>query len=166
MTAKFNSNIGSARAANIAKSDVVDINAYRKVKKSDIYPSIIILSKDDLVCASVSRVLGAVGARVDVVNDALCFSRLFQAGSFDLVFIDGDLEWLTGDELCAIIKKYSKYNNIPILLLSDKGHKTEDDLAADVGVFDGVVPKPINAVQLISVVNIFFNEMNKTIDSK
>ena len=36
MTSKFNSNVGSIRAAKIARSDVVDINAYRKVK-SQIY---------------------------------------------------------------------------------------------------------------------------------
>ena len=36
--------------------------------------------------------------------------------------IDSDLEWLTGGELCSIIKKYSKYNNIPILKLSDNEH--------------------------------------------
>ena len=55
MTSKFNSNVGSVRAAKIARSNVVDINAYRKVKKSDTYPSIIILSRDELVCASVSQ---------------------------------------------------------------------------------------------------------------
>ena len=52
----------------------MDINAYRKVKKSDTYPSIIILSRDELVCASVSRVLASVGAKVEVVNDVLAFS--------------------------------------------------------------------------------------------
>ena len=45
MTSKFKSNVGSVRTAKIARSDVVDINAYRKVKKSDIFSSIIILSE-------------------------------------------------------------------------------------------------------------------------
>ena len=46
MKSKFNSSVGSARAAKIASSDVVDINAYRKVKQSDISPGVIILSRD------------------------------------------------------------------------------------------------------------------------
>ena len=66
MTIKLKTNIGSARAAKIARSDVVDINAYRKVKKQDVYPSIIILSKDDIVCSAMSRVLGSVGVRVEI----------------------------------------------------------------------------------------------------
>ena len=78
MTSKFNSNVGSVRAAKIARSDVVDINAYRKVKKSGIYPRIIILSRDELVCASVSRVLASVGAKVEVVNDVSVFHVCFR----------------------------------------------------------------------------------------
>ena len=78
------------------------------------------------------------------------FFTFVSEGLFDLVLIDSDLEWLTGGELCAIIKKYSKYNNIPILKLSDNEHELNDDIVGGTEVFDGLVPKPINAVQLIS----------------
>ena len=53
--------------------------------------------------------------------------RLFQRGIFDLVLIDSDLEWPPVVSL-SIIKKYSKYNNIPILKLSDNEHELNDDL--------------------------------------
>ena len=165
MPTKFNNNIIASRANTIAKADVVDLDAYRKIRVSNNDSHVIVLSADSQVGCAISRVLSSIGTKVEVVSDALTFSRIFQRSSFDVVFLDRDIEWVSASELSGIIRQYGRYTEIPIALLTDEDGTEESQEDIMQGYFDGVLQKPINARNLISMVENFLNSMNKTIDS-
>ena len=147
----------------IAKSEVVDINEYRKSRVQSDFTNVILLTSDEQISASISRVLGSRGIRVESTLDVICFSKTFQLRVFDIIIIYDEHQLLSGGELSSIIKAYKEYSEIPLIILSERD---SDHLETRHGLFDAVLKKPVNALQLLSVVNIFLDRMNKSIDTK
>ena len=79
-------------------------------------------------------------------------------------FLDRDIEWVSASELSGIIRQYGRYTEIPIALLTDEDGTEESQRISRKAILTGL-QKPINARNLISMVENFLNSMNKTIDS-
>ena len=146
----------------VASNKVVNIFDYKKASGSGRPSQALMVSKDFEVTAVIERLLETIHVELECSEDAISFSKKLNLGGFDIVIIDDSLNWLSGGELSAIVKNHNGFNQLPIVLLSDID--AADSCGASQSV-DAVIPKPINAVDFVSVVNIFLNDMNKSIDT-
>ena len=70
----------------------------------------------------------------------------------DLVLLDWMLPDLSGIEICKALKKYPKYKNLPIIMLTAKNQDEDKVLGLNTGA-DDYLSKPFSHTELIARVN-------------
>ncbi len=108
----------------------------------------ILVVEDDVAMArAVERGLEAEGYAVDVASDGLEGEWLAQENSYDALVLDVMLPRLTGDELCARLRKAGNW--VPILMLTARSGPEEEARALDSGA-DDFLAKPFSYLVLVA----------------
>ena len=108
---------------------------------------ILVVEDDAAMARAVQRGLEAEGYAVDVAPDGLEGEWLAQENSYDALVLDVMLPRLTGDELCARLRKAGNW--VPILMLTARSGPEEEAQALDSGA-DDFLAKPFSYLVLVA----------------
>ena len=108
---------------------------------------ILVVEDDVAMVRAVERGLEAEGYAVDVASDGLEGEWLAQENSYDALVLDVMLPRLTGDELCARLRKAGNW--VPILMLTARSGPEEEARALDSGA-DDFLAKPFSYLVLVA----------------
>ena len=103
------------------------------------------------------RFLEAECYRVELAEDAMSLSQVIEASHLDLMFLDVDLPWVNGIELCQLLKEHPVLGKIPIILTSQKTSKSVMEQAFAAGC-DEYLVKPFGADIMSEAVQKVFGE--------
>ncbi len=99
--------------------------------------------------------LKVVGKRLEVAGYELLTAKdgeegltKAQLGAPDVIIVDLVLPKKSGFEICAALKKDSRFQRIPILVFTGKGQEMDERLCREIGA-DGYLSKPHDAKALI-----------------
>jgi two-component system sensor histidine kinase/response regulator len=114
----------------------------------------VLLAEDNVVNQKVAcRMLEKLGCRVDVADDGAAAVRAFEAGRYDLIFMDCQMPVLDGYEATRAIRgaelKSANGKRTPIIALTAHAMKGADEQCFAAGM-DDYITKPIERVQLIA----------------
>jgi CheY-like chemotaxis protein len=113
---------------------------------------ILVIDDNRLILQIASDILVGAGYRVSTSEDVLyCNDIIYSKSPPDLIIMDINLPFMTGDHKVKIMKNRSRGSNIPILLLSSTAEPELRRIAADCGA-DGYLAKPIDDRVLLETV--------------
>ena len=138
-------------------SNIVRLQSFRDLtyKKSAYLKQIMLVEHDSHLGKALQRLLAEEGYEVILVEDALEFSQKVTFSCSDLILMSANLPWIDGFELLDIIKKYPRYEKIPVIFLT---HSMNADLdkALGYGVSD-IIITPFQIEHLLSTVKKHIN---------
>lgn len=109
----------------------------------------VILVVDDEV--SITRMLKekleSQGYSVVMANDGLSGFNFAHSENPDLILLDLMLPKMDGHKVCALLKGDDRFSNVPIVFLTARAEKEDEELAEEVGA-DLFITKPINFSEL------------------
>ena len=109
---------------------------------------LIVDDEDDLV-ELVSYNLKKEGFIVDSAEDGESALKKIRRGGYNLIILDLMLPGIQGMELCRIIRKDSKTEALPIIMLTAKGEEVDKILGLEIGA-DDYITKPFNPRELVA----------------
>jgi CheY-like chemotaxis protein len=112
----------------------------------------ILVAEDNRVLADVLRFnLQRAGFAVTVaLNGAIAIEHL-QQGVFDLLITDFQMPGMNGQQLCEVIRRELRLDQLPILMCSAKGLELDVELLkSEYGVCQ-IIDKPFSMRQIISI---------------
>lgn len=110
-------------------------------------PRVVVVDDDPSVGAAIAEVLGAEGLSVESPGDATAALPGLIREAPDLVILDINMEGMTGWELCAILRRQSATNAVPILFLTGRSEVKDRITAMQLGGSD-YLAKPFGAEEL------------------
>jgi putative two-component system response regulator len=104
--------------------------------------SVLIVDDNPSVAALLSHAMTEEGCLVDVASDGLEALERIASGRPDLILLDLNLPYVTGDELCRQLKNDPETNLIPIVMVTGQG---DDDSRVDAWEYgaDDILTKPL-----------------------
>ena len=86
-------------------------------------------------------------------NPVITLQKLVQKElSPDIIFLDLNMQFMTGQQFLVEIKKQKELKHIPIFIYSTTSHKITIDLTLQLGA-EGFITKPDNMHELTSLLN-------------
>lgn len=142
------------RSKLIAKK-VVNLADFRQLKAAIETRTILAVDDDEIMRAALKRILESEGYRVFVAEDGLELSRVLETTRLDLILLDVNLPWVSGYELCKLIKGHPHLKHVPLFLIS--AHKTKEDIdrGFEAGC-DDYIAKPFDLDKVINAINARF----------
>lgn len=156
-TSNLRSSIIDLKCKRMSQKEVVSLTDYRLAKQQGRGRSILVVDSDELTRQSMKRSLESDQFSVEVAHDALSLSDIVESGRLDLIFLDIDLPWVNGIELCQLLKGHATLSNIPIVLTSDKSTKALVEQGFIAGC-DDFLAKPFNSDDMVSMVFKIFGD--------
>ena len=103
----------------------------------------VLLAEDDMVNTAVaSAMLRKLGCSVVAVEDGKQALRELEAGSFDVVLLDGQMPVMDGYEAARLIRVRREFDHVPILALTASAMAGDRDRALAAGMDDHIT-KPV-----------------------
>jgi CheY-like chemotaxis protein len=113
---------------------------------------VLVIDDNRLILALISDILTAAGYRVSTAEDVVfCNDIIYSNRPPDLILIDINLPFMTGDHKVRIMKSRPTGGQIPIVLISSISEHELQAKAADCGA-DGYLTKPIDEQLLLATV--------------
>ena len=109
---------------------------------------ILIVDDEPSIVKMVSKRLEVEGFDVLIAMDGQEGLAKAQAESPDLIILDLMLPKLNGYEICTMLKQDTRYQKIPILLLTAKAQSKDEQLGMECGA-NAYMRKPFQAKELI-----------------
>ena len=97
----------------------------------------------------VSLHLKRSGFKVETFTDGKSFYNYLEKNSPDLTILDLMLPDADGLDICRDIRKNSRHNNMPIVMLTARGDETDTILGLELGA-DDYVTKPFSPKELVA----------------
>lgn len=108
---------------------------------------------DEDMIEAVSLMLQLASYRTRPFRDAPSAAQVLLAGETpDIMFLDINLPKVTGIELLKFIRSRTKWNMIPIVMLSSEATDVQVDEAIELGADDYII-KPVMYEELLEVVD-------------
>lgn len=92
--------------------------------------------------------LEANGYEVSVAVDGKIAYNMAKSTVQDLIILDLMLPGMDGHHVCRLLKFDEKYRNIPVIILTAKGQKEDQEIAKEVGA-DAFLTKPVDFKELL-----------------
>jgi CheY-like chemotaxis protein len=113
---------------------------------------ILVIDDNRLILQIAGDILAGAGYRVSTAEDVLyCNDIIYSKAPPDLIIMDVNLPFMTGDHKVRIMKGRPRGREIPILLLSSASEDELQTLAAACGA-DGFLAKPLDDKVLLATV--------------
>lgn len=143
----------------ISKTDVVSLDAFRHLKKSEDPATILVVDDDETVRMSLKRLFEDDGHRVLTAEDGTQLTNVLDGNPIHLIILDVGLPWINGFELAQMMKEHDDLKTIPIIFVS--AHREDRDVKKgfQVGASD-YIKKPFDLQQLRKTVHTLL-ELNK-----
>jgi CheY-like chemotaxis protein len=107
----------------------------------------ILYADDDVeIQGLIKDILGKAGYGISIAKDGQEALNLAKAERFDLIILDYLMPGLTGDQVCAALKKDVETKNIPVIMVT--AYPTEKEKALGAGAVD-FINKPIEKTDLL-----------------
>ena len=134
-------------------SNVVDLREFKARKSSSkTRGTILYVDGDGDSRSDIRRVLEAEGYRVILAEDGLALSQSLEFSNLDLILLDVNLPWVSGYQLCRMIKNYGELMKVPLILASEGTTSEDRDIAFESGC-DDFISKPYEWKGLVQVIN-------------
>lgn len=131
----------------MASEPVVQLGAFREVKKK-LDPNVVLVIEDDeTMRAGLKRILESEGHVVRLAADGSELASVLGDTPPDLIILDIGLPWLNGFEVAELFKDHKDLRNIPILFVSGNTNEADIQRAFDVGASD-YIKKPFDIEKL------------------
>jgi two-component system alkaline phosphatase synthesis response regulator PhoP len=117
---------------------------------------ILVVDDEPSVVKMISKRLELEGYDVLVAMDGQEALKKAQTEQPALVILDIMLPKVNGYEVCTMLKQDSRYQKIPILMLSAKAQEKDERLGLDCGA-DAYLRKPYQAKELLETVKTLLN---------
>ena len=109
---------------------------------------ILIVEDETPVAMMMVHLLMRIGCDVQTAGNAERAMQLAQDGDFDLITLDIDLPGTSGFEICRSLKKLHRSRKTPVVFISARQSKEDQQRAFDLGAVDYVI-KPFEATDFI-----------------
>jgi chemosensory pili system protein ChpA (sensor histidine kinase/response regulator) len=106
-------------------------------------PAIMIVEDSPTISSALARVLTGHGYSVSMAKDGLVALSTLRVFDPDLVLLDVRLPHMDGIQLCLVVRRLTKYADLPIVMLSGTENQVEIQRALDAGAND-VLVKPVD----------------------
>lgn len=114
---------------------------------------IAVIDDEDDIAELISVNLKKVGFAARTFADGKAFFRFLKTTTPDLVILDLMLPDMDGIEICKQLKKESRYESIPVIMVSARGEETDKVLGLELGAED-YLTKPFSPKELIARVKV------------
>ncbi len=111
-------------------------------------PRILVVDDEPLIVKMLTKHFEAEGFTVLVARDGYDALTKARAESPDLILLDVILPKLNGYEVCTMLKQDTRYQRIPIVMLTAKGKEKDQQLGKDCGA-DIYLTKPFRIEPLL-----------------
>lgn len=124
--------------------------SYHLQRKNPV-PYKILLAEDNAVNQKIIKTfLESEGYYVYIVKDGLDVLPAMEKDSFDLVLMDMQMPYMDGYEATSWIRKYSKWDHIPIVAITAYAMKGDEEKCIRAGC-DYYISKPVRKDELLTV---------------
>ena len=124
---------------------------------SDDVPQILV-AEDNSAMANVLRfTLSRAGFEVTLARDGREAWEQANVSHFDLIVTDHQMPYLTGVELCRLLRKSDAYREAPILMLTAKRLELDCELIQSHLHVTDIIPKPFSPRHLIECIQRMLN---------
>lgn len=131
---------------DIEKKELLDCSKYK----------VLIVDDDELNLNVASRILSRYKFQIDTCTNAQdCIYRVKSEENYDMIFIDPIMPVMDGVQLLHVLKKLNDYDIPPIVALTANAYSTARNYYLGEG-FDEYLSKPVNFVELDSIINKYF----------
>ncbi|MEM7455367.1 MAG: response regulator [Planctomycetota bacterium] len=120
---------------------------------SETKGQVIVVEDNPALLRVVQVVLNNAGYSVTTAENGEQAWNLIQKNDFDLVITDEQMPGMSGTELCRILRSDSKYESLPVFLLTARGLELDlERLKRELNINEAFA-KPFSPTALIEVVN-------------
>lgn len=113
---------------------------------------VLVIDDNKLILAITADILTAAGYTVSTAEDVVyCNDIIYGKNPPDLILIDINLPFMSGDHKVRVMKTRPKGGQIPLVLISSISEHELKSRAADCGA-DGYLTKPIDGQLLLTTV--------------
>ena len=113
---------------------------------------VLVIDDNRLILTVINDILTTAGYNVSTSEDVLyCNDIIYGKSPPDLILMDINLPFMTGDHKVRIMKSRPKGSQIPVVLVSSISENELKTMADDCGA-DGYLVKPIDSQVLIGAV--------------
>ena len=117
---------------------------------------ILIVEDDALNLEVTSRLFGRYGFKIDTCSNGNdCIFKYKKGEHYDMILIDHIMPEMSGIEVMQVIKKLKDYKAPPLIALTANTYTGSKDVFLQEG-FDDYLAKPIDMIELDSLVNRYF----------
>lgn len=143
--------IQALKRRKLLDHQIVSLDDYRSLQNEVQTYKIVIVDDDESVRNGLKRILEHEGYQTLVAHDGMELAKHIESNHLDLIFLDVDLPWVTGLELCDMIKSNPTLKNVPVVCIS--AHKSHADIekAFAAGCND-FIAKPFEVSQIIGAI--------------
>ncbi len=110
----------------MAQEHVVSLDQYRTAAKHVDPNTILIIDDEPVMRNAIKRIFEKDQFTVLAARDAMEFSKIIEETIPDLVLLDIGLPWVSGYELCELLKSHPILKEVPVVVIS--GNKAEEDI--------------------------------------
>lgn len=119
------------------------------------HKKILVVDDEPEIVELVRMRLEAHGYAVITASDGLEALDLARAAHPDLMILDVMLPKLDGFKVCAMLKQDTRYQHIPIVMLTAKTQANDEQTARDCGA-DAYLRKPFHAEEMLATIGGLF----------
>jgi len=107
-----------------------------------------------LLCFTAKRV---PGAKIIEANDGADALKKLSTEKIDIILTDINMPIMDGYELISHVRKHELYKNIPIIMITTRGAKEDEQKGLTIGA-NAYLTKPVQARDLIRLVQSYTSE--------
>lgn len=126
----------------------------------DKKPRILLVDDEPDVLSMTKMRLDAGGYEVITAVDGLSGYKTAKSEALDLIILDIMLPGMDGYHICQLLKMDQKYRHIPVIILTARGQKEDQELAQRVGA-DCFMVKPYETLEFMGKIKELLGQMNK-----
>ena len=131
MSKKINGNSFSKKVAElnrkkVASTKVVNLSEFREASKNMDPKTILVVDDEPVVRNAIKRIFEKEEYKVLLAQNGMEFSKIIEETIPDLIILDVNLPWVSGYELCELLKNHPKLSHLPVAFIS--GNTAEEDI--------------------------------------
>lgn len=134
------------------KSKVVSILEYKKIHDLPKFKTLLVVDDEKMICQVVKRIFEKENFRVLSAKDAMEFSHMISNIEIDVVLLDINLPWVSGYDLCLLLKNHPTLKDVPVIFISGNIADKDVEKGYHVGC-DDYVKKPFDMTEIQNAVN-------------
>lgn len=143
----------------MTQESVVDIRAFRDLKKKDSPRTLLVIEDDETMRNAIKRIFEQDGFQVRTAADGTQLSTVLDDAAIDLIIMDIGLPWVNGIELAKMLKEHDDLKQIPLIFVSGQTSDFDVKRGFEAGA-DDYIKKPFDIEKLKKTVHTLL-QLNK-----